>query len=313
MLKKIGFKYAVTIYFTNATIMGTQVSASTLGEVSYEKNGEMIAVLKDEYDEVTEVKTVTLEVDDLDTPVKLHIDKAMGDIRLSFSSKDMVETTNPPYFAPVEVEQPDFKTSWKVNIGGSDYDYTDDMTVLKNGNIVAVGQSYSNDGDFQNLLKGGSIAYINQYDPKGELLKTLTLGGTEYDSIAYAAKVCGLDDGGFVVSGGYQEGVYVAPTGDFAQLDTAGTVHGQMDTFIAKYDSNSKLIWMSNFSGSANDQVKQIKATDDGGIAVLIETNSNDGDMENQNRGLYDLVIVKYDAHGKKVWQRVLGGKNIET
>lgn len=92
----------------------------------------------------------------------------------------------------------------------------------------------------------------------------------------------------------------MAPTGDFAQLDTAGTVHGQMDTFIAKYDSNSKLIWMSNFSGSANDQVKQIKATDDGGIAVLIETNSNDGDMENQNRGLYDLVIVKYDAHGKK-------------
>lgn len=312
-VEKIGFKYTVTIYFTNATIMGTQVSASTLGEVSYEKNGEMIAVLKDEYDEVTQVKTVTLEVDDLDTPVKLHIDKAMGDIRLSFSSKDMVETTNPPYFAPVEVEQPDFKTSWKVNIGGSDYDYTDDMTVLKNGNIVAVGQSYSNDGDFQNLLKGGSIAYINQFDPKGELLKTLTLGGTEYDSIAYAAKVCGLDDGGFVVSGGYQEGVYVAPTGDFAQLDTAGTVHGQMDTFIAKYDSNSKLIWMSNFSGSANDQVKQIKATDDGGIAVLIETNSNDGDMENQNRGLYDLVIVKYDAHGKKVWQRVLGGKNIET
>ncbi len=51
----------------------------------------MIAVLKDEYDEVTQVKTVTLEVDDLDTPVKLHIDKAMGDIRLSFSSKDMVE------------------------------------------------------------------------------------------------------------------------------------------------------------------------------------------------------------------------------
>ena len=50
---------------------------------------------------------------------------------------------------------------------------------------------------------------------------------------------------------------------------------------------------MSNFSGSANDQVKQIKATDDGGIAVLIETNSNDGDMENQNRGLYDLVMVK--------------------
>lgn len=311
-VEKVGFKYNVTIYFTNATIMGTQVSASTLGDVSYEKNGEMISALKDEYDEVTQIKTVMIEINDLNTPVNLHIEKTMGDIRLSFSSNDMVETANPPYFAPVEVEQPDFKTSWKINIGGSDYDYTNDMTTLKNGNIMVVGQSYSNDGDFKNQLKGGSIAYINQYNSSGELLKTVALGGSEYDSIAYGANVCALDDG-FAVTGCYQEGFNIAPTGDFAQLNTEDTVHGQMDTFVAKYDFDSNLVWISNFSGNANDQVKQIKATDDGGVVVLIETNSNDGDMENQNRGLYDLVVAKYDGQGKKVWQRILGGRNIET
>lgn len=311
-VEKIGFKYTVTIYFANATIMGSQVSASTLGDVSYEKNGEMISALKDEYDEVTQVKTASIELDDLSKPINLHIEKTMGDIRLSFSSNDMVETANPPYFAPVEVEQPDFKTSWKINIGGSDYDYTDDMATLKNGNIIAVGQSYSNDGDFENQLKGGSIAYINQYNSSGELLKTVALGGSEYDSIAYGANVCALDDG-FAVTGCYQEGFNIAPTGDFAQLNTEDTVHGQMDTFVAKYDFDSNLVWISNFSGSANDQVKQIKATDDGGGVVLIETNSTDGDMESQNRGLYDLVVVKYDVQGKKVWQRVLGGRNIET
>ena len=109
----------------------------------------------------------------------------------------------------------------------------------------------------------------------------------------------------------------MAPTGDFAQLDTAGTVHGQMDTFIAKYDSNSKLIWMSNFSGSANDQVKQIKATDDGGIAVLIETNSNDGDMENQNGDfadvdwygdIFDCFAAKISATGELLWTKAYGG-----
>lgn len=312
-VEKSGFKYTVTIYFVNATIMGTQVNASSLGKVSYEKNGEMVAALKDEYDEITQVKTVSLELDNLDTPVKLHIDKAMGDIRLSFSSKDMIATTNPPYFAPVEVEQPDFKTSWKVNSGGSDFDYANGMTVLENGNIITVGQSYSNDGDYQGHLKGASFAYINQYDSKGKLLKTASLSGTEFDSIAYGAKVCSLKDGGYVVGGGYKEGVYVAPTGDFSKLNTPGSVHGEIDTFIAKYDANGKLVWMSNFSGSANDQVKQIKATDDGGVVVLIETNSNDGDMEGQNRGFYDLVVVKYDSNGHKSWQRVLGGKNIES
>ena len=61
------------------------------------------------------------------------------------------------------------------------------------------------------------------------------------------------------------------------------------------------------------DQVRQLKSTSDGGVVALIETNSTDGDMENENKGLYDLSIVKYSADGKKEWQRSLGGKSMES
>lgn len=312
-VEKKGNQYNVTIYFTNASIMGTQVSASTLGDVSYEYNGEMLDAQKDEYDETTQVKSVTIKAKDLDNPILLKIEDAMGDIRIVFDTENMVETSNPPYFAPVEVTQPDFGNTWKINIGGTDTEYTNDMTVLENGNIIVVGETYSNDNDFQNRLNGASSAFINEYNQKGNLLNTTLLGGTEFDSYAYASSVVSSKDGGYVVSGGYREGYNVDPTGDFAQLSTENSVHGLIDGFIAKYDSNHKLIWMNNFSGSSYDQVKQLKSTSDGGVVALIETNSTDGDMENENKGLYDLAIVKYSADGKKEWQRGLGGKSMES
>lgn len=312
-VEKSGNQYNITIYFTNASIMGTQVSASTLGDVSYEYNGEIVDAQKDEYDETTQVKTVTIKAKGLDNPILLKIKDAMGDIRVVFDTENMVETSNPPYFAPVEVTQADFKNAWKINIGGTDTEYTNDMTVLDNGNIIAVGETYSNDNDFQNRLKGASSAFINEYSPKGELLNTTLLGGNEFDSYAYASSVVSSNDGTYIVSGGYREGYNVEPTGDFAQLNTENSIHGLIDGFIAKYDSNHKLIWMNNFGGSLYDQVRQLKSTSDGGVVALIETNSTDGDMESQNKGLYDLSIVKYSADGKTEWQRSLGGKSMES
>ena len=85
----------------------------------------------------------------LEEPIAIHIEDAMGDIRFAFDVSGMQETETPPYFAPVEVTQPEFANEWKTNIGGSDYDYTNDMAQLANGNTVVVGQTYSNDMDLK--------------------------------------------------------------------------------------------------------------------------------------------------------------------
>lgn len=312
-VEKTGEQYKVTVYFTNAVMMGTQVNASTLGSVSYEQNGEMIAADADEYDILTQVKSSTITIGSLSEPVKFYINGTMGVIRLVFDEESKVSTDTPPYFPPVEVTRPDFDCLWKTNIGGSDVDYANAMTVLQNGNIVTVGQTYSNDGDFAGKLTGFSGAYINTYDSTGKLLETALICGGNVDSTAYAACIDAAGDGGYYLCGGYEEGVYADPSGDFAVLNTEGSVHGQIDGYYAKYDSDGNLLWMKGFSGSAYDQIKQIKATDDGGCILLIESNSEDGDMTGLSAGIFDLVLIKCDQDGNEQWKKVISGSTMQS
>lgn len=312
-IEKTGEQYKVTVYFTNAIMMGTQVSASTLGSASYELNGTMVSADADDYDILTQVKYTTITVGSLSEPVKFYINGTMGTIRLVFDEENKVSTHTPPYFAPVQVERPDFDCLWKTNIGGSDVDYANAMTFLKDGTIVAVGQTYSNDGDFKNMLKGFSGAYINTYDSNGNLLSVAVLSGSNPDSSAYAACVDAAADGGYYVCGGYEESFDRAPSGSFAALNCEGSVHGQIDGYYAKYASDGQMLWMKGFSGSAYDQIKQIKATEDGGCILLIETNSKDGDMTGIGLGIFDLVLIKCDKNGNEEWKKVISGSSMQS
>lgn len=312
-VEKTGEQYRVTVYFTNATMMGTQILASTLGAASYEQNGTMVAADVDKYDILTQVKQTTITIGSLEEPVKFQMEGMMGIIRLAFEEEHKVLTETPPYFPQVEVTRPDFEHLWKTNVGGSDVDYANAMTVMNNGNVIVVGQGYSNDGDFEGMLSGFSGGYTNIYQPDGTLLKTIMLCGANQDSSAYTSGVAAAKDGGFFISGGYQENFGRKPSGDFAELNVSNGVYGQIDGFYAKYDEHGNQVWMKNFSGSAYDQIKQILATDDGGCVILIETNSEDGDMEGLSKGIFDLVLVKCDSDGKEQWKKVISGSSMQS
>lgn len=314
-VEKTGEQYVVTFYFTNAEIMGTQVNASTLGAVSYERDGELIPADSDSYDATTQVKTCTITLDSLDENVGIHIEDAMGDIRLHFDPADAVEADTPPYFEPVQVTQPDFETSWKVSIGGSSTDYANSETVLSDGTVVVGGQAYSYDGEFAGRPATASSAFLSAYGQSGELLSVRFLSAAEPYTNAYVASVDAAGDGGFFAGGSYQLDslTSLVPSGDFADLAQEDGAYGENDGYVARFDASMNLVWMRGFSGSGHDQVKQVHTTSDGGCLAIIETVSVDGDMEGLNKGLYDLVVIKYDASGNTVWTRDIGGVNLES
>lgn len=313
-VERTGEQYEVTVYFTRATIMGSEVSPTILGAVSYDRGDSvMVNALSDSYDEKTRVKSTTIKLTSLDTPVMIHIDGSMGDVRLSFTPDAAVNTDTPPYFAPVEVTLPDFEYAWKAQFGGTSEDYAADTTVLANGNLLAVGQTYSQDGDFGGLQRGPACAFVQERDAAGNVVRTFELGGMENGYSSYAASVDAQADGGFVLCGGYTSSTGV-PAGDFASLDVEGAVFGQTDSYVARYAVDGSLMWMTGLSGSGHEQAKQVKATADGGCVVLFETSSHDGDFEGDaNRGVFNLVVVKYSADGKAEWQRTIGGRNLES
>ena len=313
-VERTGDQYTVTVYFTRATIMGSEVSPTILGAVSYDRgDGVMVDALSDSYDGKTRVKSTTIKLTSLDKPVAIHIEGSMGDVRLSFDPSAATDTETPPYFAPVEVTLPDFEYAWKAQFGGTSEDYAADTTVLANGNLLAVGQTYSQDGDFDGLQRGPACAFVQERDAQGSVVRTFELGGMENGYSSYAASVDALADGGFMLCGGYTSSTGV-PAGDFASLNVEGAVFGQTDSYVARFDAAGNVVWMRGLSGSGHDQAKQVRATADGGCVALFETSSHDGDLEGEaNRGIFNLVVVKYDAGGEVQWQRTIGGTNLES
>ena len=312
-VQRMGEQYTVTVYFQRATIMGSEVTPSFLGDVTYDRgDGVMVDALSDSYDPSTRVKTTTIQVKSLDKPIHIHIDNAMGDVRLSFDPANARVTDTPPYFAPVEVTLPDFPYTWKTTFGGSSAEYAADSTVLADGTLATVGQTYSFDGDVEGLQRGPSNAYVNIRDAAGNSLKTIELGGLENNYTAYAASVDATTDGGFYLCGGFTT-ADGTPKGDFASLDRDGAVFGQTDAFVTRFSADGTVAWMRGLTGSGHDQAKAVKATLDGGCVALFETSSHDGDLTDLNRGIFNLVVVKYDASGNTEWTRTIGGRNLES
>lgn len=312
-VEKTGELYTITLYFTNAELMGSQVNSSTLGALSYEFEGKMTPALSDEYNPTKQIKISKITSRDLSKMTKIHIDDTMGDIRLAFDPENKVETDVPPYFPDIEVAQPDFKADYKFTTGGTDYDYTYDMVVLKDGNLAITGQTFSFDMDFKPHKGSAANGYVSIYTPEGEHVHTTMLGGDRLSTRTYTQGIVPCEDGGYIVGGCFLDAENPMPNGDFLEFaKDESKVFGKTDTFFAKYDKNNKLIWMDTFSGSDHDQLKSMIADKDGYLAI-IETFSNDGDMKDQHYGLADLAIVKYSYDGEKQWQTVVGGKNIES
>lgn len=312
-VEKTGELYTVTVYFTRATIMGSEVSPTILGDVSYDRgDGTMVDALSDTYDATKRVKSTTIQLTSLENPVLIHIDGSMGDVRLKFDPAAAKQTDVPPYFEPVKVELPNFEYAWKDTLGGTNAEYPADATVLANGNLVTVGQTYSQDGDFDGLQRGPACAYVDVRTPDGTRVSTFELGGMENGYVSYAASVDAAADGGFVLCGGYTspDGV---PAGDFAALAREDGVFGQTDSYVARFDAAGNLVWMGGLSGSGHDQAKQVKALPDGGCVALYETSSHDGDLTELNRGVFNLVVARYAADGTLSWTRPIGGTNLES
>lgn len=324
-IKKVGTEYKVTAYFQNCDIMGTAMTASSYGDVEYDKYGQRVPADSDSYNARTQIKTVEFTTDTLENGITFKMDIAMADTRLVFDLDTKVDVTEAPVFPEVEITTEDFGFDWILATGGTASDYANDLTVLPSGDIIMVGQSYSEDGDFADRKgrfefdedmfegKGESSATITRISQQGKVISNFYLEGEYWDSNSYASNVVTTADGGYIVGGAYHENKLglldsTYPTGDFASLKTEDGVYGYQNIYIAKYDENDNQLWMVGESGSYYDQVKEIKETPDGGAIILIETCSVDGYMEGLNYStLYDVVVIKYDAEGNQEFKTVIG------
>ncbi len=70
---------------------------------------------------------------------------------------------------------------------------------------------------------------------------------------------------------------------------------------------SGEIVWSKTFGGSLEEKTNSVVQTPDGGMIVLGNTISNDGDINKINQETA-IWITKIDVNGNKVWSKTIGG-----
>jgi gliding motility-associated-like protein len=186
---------------------------------------------------------------------------------------------------------------WQKALGGTGSDYAYAIQATSDGGYIVAGSTQSNDG---NVIgnHGSYDGWIVKLNASGNLIWQNALGGTNDD---YAYNIKQTTDGGYIIAG--------------TTYSNDGNVmnnHGGWDAWIVKLNGSGALQWQKTLGGTDDEAANAIQQTSDGGFIVAGKTLSVNGDISS-NHGLDDVWAVKLDGSGNLLWQKTLGGSNIDN
>ena len=185
---------------------------------------------------------------------------------------------------------------WQSALGGSDLDRAYAVQQTTDGGYIIAGDTRSNDGDVTGN-HGGWDFWVVKLDASGEMEWQKALGGSLED---VANCIQQTTDGGYIVAGKTASN----------DGDVTGN-NGTWDFWVVKLDAVGAIVWQKTLGGSALDSASSTQKTDDCGYIVARWPGSTDGDVTG-NHGQNDFWVVKLDAAGSIVWQKALGGSDID-
>ena len=164
----------------------------------------------------------------------------------------------------------------------------------KEGGYIVCGYSTSSDGDLNSLSRStGEDLWVLKLDSQLEI-EWQDLFGGQNDERANVIKE--VSDGYIAV--GFTE----SAGGDINENK------GGKDLWVLKFSSDGDLEWSKTYGGSEDDEGFDVVQTADGGFAICGYTDSSDGDILHENRGMRDVWVIKLGYDGYLEWEATFGG-----
>lgn len=186
---------------------------------------------------------------------------------------------------------------WQKSIGGSGNDLGIDIKPTNDGGYIALGSSNSNNLFTQQNYLGSYDIYVVKTDATGNIQWQKTFGGSGYD---VGTSIQQTTDNGYIISG------YTDSTDGDITIN-----HGLFDALVMKIDTNGNLQWLKTYGGSLIENSFAIISLADGSYVFSGHSGSSDGQVS-YNHGSNDAWIVKLDASGTMLWEKSLGGSQLE-
>jgi|GEM_PF-4577028 len=188
---------------------------------------------------------------------------------------------------------PDGTPLWENTIGSTGVDKAGDFKINRNGEIIIVGTTFSNNFlEFRKGIKDGFVLCLNS---EGEQIWGKRFSNGNYSNFV----ACDLDRNGNILVTGVQGKINDANSG-------INGIYNE-DIWVLQLDQTGAENWRNLFGGSDNDFATDIVASHDGGMLIVGHTESYDG-LVNGNYGNRDAFALKLDASGNRLWSQKYGG-----
>ena len=185
---------------------------------------------------------------------------------------------------------------WQKCLGGTGPDQGYSIIQTPDSGFFLTGTIEDDNGDVNHFI-GSNDVWVVKTDKYGNLLWRRTIGGTYND---FGNKCLMTSDGGYIIGA----------TSESADVDVTGN-HGSYDAWIVKLNSLGIIQWEKSYGGSGSDGANDIIQGLNGDFYIVGTTSSNDGDISGV-KGYADILAMKIDSLGNILWQKCIGGTQLE-
>lgn len=211
---------------------------------------------------------------------------------------------------------------WAKGMGGTSTDVGNSVGVDNAGNAYIIGYSSSTDADFNIGGSGGKVTnlgssdvFLAKYDANGGFRWVKSMGGAGNDY----GQTLALDGSANVyITGRYGRPINAQTvSADFNPGGSGGSVTtlGNVDAYIAKYDSAGNFSWVKSMGGVDIDFPTGIAADDVGNVYFTGYSRSATANFNISGTGgsipkvgTHSGFLAAYDANGAFRWVKSLGG-----
>lgn len=200
---------------------------------------------------------------------------------------------------------------WSTYFGGDSLDIANDVYVDTSFNVLLAGTTFSPTGitdstGYQDTLGGNADAFLARFNEDGILTWATYLGG---DSVDIGMKLSVDFDHNIYLSGLTKSDTAIATDSAF-QLN----LNGDVDGFVAKYDSSGVLQWSSYHGGTMYDAATGIAFGDTSvyisGVTYSSDLWVTDSAYQDSLLGPSDGFIARISPDGILLWSSYFGGEN---